>query len=505
MKKMHKTASIGLTLALLSHTSLGAAGAALGPYDRASFTVTTGSCRDCKALPQALWYFPQEAIALPHAGQGDGPPLVWLGGAQPFDNARLDHQGGLTVAGQPVAWELTPRLATNRSWFNQDSQRFFAAHPLAGRADVLPDGRLRVRSFWPADFNLNNAPLQPLAHGETLQQLVRITQGGPQSTFRTRVLWQRTPGAAWQPGASVFGLMLNGAQGDDDEAHGGHFALMTGRLQADGQMRDWLVNNFYNLDAVSEKGIIAAATPLDSYLAELNSGQQWYRPSWMLVAVMRDGSPVSSTVQQALNAQLTRFYRHDVRYDHVHSNCTGLSVDAVKGLGWQVPQQGPSSRLKSVPAWFYVAATDRDLTSARKIYDYLNEEQTRLYPAVAFDVMGQDLLQLVQGTTGRELQPFEKELANAVDALVWVQVPQFPSSRKWGQAPVWSLDEYRARTPADRSQWQIVPVGPRPFPEQWNPPAAARSALVPWPVWAVLLSPFAALALWWRRRRARRD
>ena len=26
--------------------------------------------------------------------------------------------------------------------------------------------------------------------------------------------------------------MVNGAQGDDDEAHGGHFAIVTGRVQA---------------------------------------------------------------------------------------------------------------------------------------------------------------------------------------------------------------------------------------------------------------------------------
>ena len=72
--------------------------------------------------------------------------------------------------------------------------------------------------------------------------------------------------------------MVNGAQGDDDEAHGGHFALVTGRTQPDGAIGDWLVNNFYSLDVESEKGILAAPLPLDNYLADLNSGQGWYRP-----------------------------------------------------------------------------------------------------------------------------------------------------------------------------------------------------------------------------------
>ena len=80
--------------------------------------------------------------------------------------------------------------------------------------------------------------------------------------------------------------MVNGAQGDDDEAHGGHFALVTGRTQPDGAIGDWLVNNFYSLDIESEKGILAAPVPLDNYLADLNSGQGWYRPSYMLVAVL---------------------------------------------------------------------------------------------------------------------------------------------------------------------------------------------------------------------------
>ena len=40
------------------------------------------------------------------------------------------------------------------------------------------------------------------------------------------------------------------------EAHGGHFALVTGRTQPDGAIGDWLVNNFYSLDVESEKGIL---------------------------------------------------------------------------------------------------------------------------------------------------------------------------------------------------------------------------------------------------------
>jgi len=46
------------------------------------------------------------------------------------------------------------------------------------------------------------------------------------------------------------------------------------------------VNNFYNLDSFSEKGTIAAPVTMDNYLMDINSGQSYYRPSYMLVAVL---------------------------------------------------------------------------------------------------------------------------------------------------------------------------------------------------------------------------
>ena len=72
---------------------------------------------------------------------------------------------------------------------------------------------------------------------------------------------------------------------------------------ADGRIGDWLVNNFYSLDVESEKGILAAPVPLDNYLGDLNSGQGWYRPSYMLVAVLRD-ERAAVLVQSALNRVL---------------------------------------------------------------------------------------------------------------------------------------------------------------------------------------------------------
>jgi len=209
--------------------------------------------------------------------------------------------------------------------------------------------------------------------------------------------------------------------------------------------------------------------PMDSYLMDLNSGQQYYRPSTMLVAVLRDAR-TAVAFQGAAQRTLNHFYRHDFTYNHAKANCTGISMDIFKALGWNVPKRGPSGRVKAIGAYAYVAATDHSLASGRKIYDYLTEEQTRLYPAVAFDAAGQDLLRLVgalppaRNGGKRTLTAYERQLQSDIEALVLVRIPQVPSSRASGSAPVFSFSEYQARVPKDRAQWKVVPVAPRPFP-----------------------------------------
>src|SRR5207244_10308681 len=96
------------------------------------------------------------------------------------------------------------------------------------------DGNFTARVIWPQDFHLDFAAVaQPIEPNATaLHSLVRAEpRGGAQSPFAAMTLWERTRGAArtWE-NAPVLAAILNGAQGDDDEAHGGHFALITGRV-----------------------------------------------------------------------------------------------------------------------------------------------------------------------------------------------------------------------------------------------------------------------------------
>lgn len=488
----------------------------LGLYDSSQFRYGDGRCQGC-APRQALWYFQQEGLAMPRQPSAGAalPDLVWLGAPQLVRQATLAPSGqALQVEGAaPLPMQLAPRIASNRSYFDASSLDFFRQRQVRVRGTLREQaGRtvFEARTIWPRDYVIDAAPLrpQPLSGADSLAGFVRHENGGARSAYATRLIWERQAGGArdWR-GKAVLALMLNGAQGDDDEAYGGHFAVATGRLGQQGEWADWMVNNFYNLDSYSEKGVIAAMVPMDNYLMDLNSGQQYYRPATMLVAVLRDAR-TAQAYQGRIQDTFRRFYRHDFSYRHASANCAGISMDAFKALGWQVPEQGPTSRIKAIGAYGYKAVKDMSLASGHKAYDYFTEEQTRLYPAVAFAALGHDLLRLVGGAPpGRALSAYERQLQADVEALVLVRIPQVPSSRAFGSAPVFSIDEYMARVPEDEAQWQIVPVPPRPFPAELREgaaPAPEPILPVPAPISGMLLGVVGAGAGWhWHRRRKR--
>lgn len=490
----------------------------LGRYERAQFVTVTPGCTQCALLPQARWYFKNETYAIPGSGQSvttyhadkrgaddvEGldpyalPGLVWTGSTRQWSSARLADDKHLQLAdGTQTPFEIVPKIPTNLSYWNQETQAFFAQRALSIRGEQMGE-TIVARTVWPEDFRLDlQADVQPLQAGESLKQLVQFEQGGARSTHQSRVLWQKTPGVAPLAGKAVLGVLLNGAQGDDDEAHGGHFALATGQLAADGSYHHWLVNNYYNLATNSEKGIIAGVTPLDKYMADLNSGQAFYRPSYMLVAVFSKPT-IPATIQAASNRVFQHFYRNDFVYDHALDNCAGISVDVLHHLGWKVPKSGGESVLKASAAYWYVAATEQSLTKGRAIYDYLNTEMTRLFPAVAFDAIGNDLLTIARTGKSATLSGDMQSMAGQIEALYFVRIPQIPSSRADGMAPVYSFAQYLQQAPADRSQWKIIPVTPNPLPETLktglalHPQTAAR---VPVPAIVLLLSVVGAICV----------
>ena len=138
---------------------------------------------------------------------------------------------------RPWDFEVVPKIALNRSYYNTESIAFLRTRPLTLRG-TSAGGRFIARTIWPEDFRLDpGAETRTVdASGDAIRALVRAEpRGGAQSPFAAYVLWERHPGAArsWE-GKPILAAMLNGAQGDDDEAHGGHFAMITGRVGTGG-------------------------------------------------------------------------------------------------------------------------------------------------------------------------------------------------------------------------------------------------------------------------------
>jgi hypothetical protein len=477
----------------------------VGLFDTQDFRLSSGHCSDCNAPAQALWYFQDDLVATPkrnpagfdpslrvqddvrawaaqHPGDGgdEYPALLWLGSPQIATGTLSADGNTLTLPDQQtVPFAVTPKIPANLSYYDASSVQHFAGRTLQLRGS-MGENSFVARTIWPVDYALDFTALtlQPLQGDETLLSLVRSDGAQPAAPLSARLLWQRDENTArdWN-NKPVLAVMLNGAQGDDDEAHGGHFAIVTGAFGAKGEWDNWLVNNFYNLGSVSEKGTIAAMLPMDAYMADLNSGQSWYRPSYMLVAVLRQPR-AAQHVQGALARVYNRFYRQDFPYHHAMANCTGISMDTLRSLHWNIPQQGPTNALKALVALPFMTIKDRSLASGEQAFDYLMAEQTNLYPFVGFDAVGRDLLERIStgkaGNTGLDAM-----LAEDIEALLYVRIPQFPSSRVLGQAPVASLDEYMSRVPEDRSQWKIVPVPPRHFPQELKDPNAIADTYRP--------------------------
>ena len=514
---------------------------AYGLFPAADFMVTMGYRADSATIPQARWFFREETIAVPAHGRPiegldprssateallgwnaltlpgsarDYPDLVWIGSPELIEQAWIDAKGeNLRFAGGLTGFALTPRLESNRSYYNADSTDFFAQRELRLRGKT-EGGRFVARSIWPADFRLDpDAAFKPIAATpEAIRAFVRSEpRGGAQSNFTTQVIWQRDADSRrHRAGSPLLGIMLNGAQGDDDEAHGGHFGLFTGRVGSQGQMHDWLMANFYTLETESEKGIIAAMLPLECYLADLNGGQAWYRPSCLLVATLRD-ERTALHLSSALARVFNQFYRHQFAYHHAAANCTGICISTLRTIGWRVPSLGPSSWLKAIAGLPVVAATTGSLSKGKAIFDYLTEDQTRLFPAIAFEQAGADLLRLLKGRATRELTPYEELLRQDVEEIMLVRIPQLPSDRAWGDYPVASVDEYRQRLPKDPAKQQIVPVDPRHFPPGLKDPSAPEKkplrsdyAVAAYAALAVLIGGF-LLRFMSHRRRGKRE
>ena len=132
----------------------------------------------------------------------------------------------------------------------------------------------------------------------------------------------------------------------------------------------------------------------------MNSGQAYYRPSYLLVAVL-SRERATALVQAALGRVYNQFYRHQLVYYHPTTNCTSISVDTLRALGFDVPARGPTSRLLAWVGFPYFAAKERSVDKAKLAFDYLTVDQTRLMPAAAIEAIFGGLLHVAARGTGR--------------------------------------------------------------------------------------------------------
>lgn len=473
----------------------------LGLYEKEKFTDQTGKCQDCGPTKQSLWYFENETIAIAkdknkiaslqgvdrhkdlsefnqkNKYQPDNslPAVIWTG-SKDIVVGTLNKDATKIVLdnGKELDFKIVDKISTNLSYYNEKSVQFFANKKVTVRG-TLKENQLVARTIWLDSFNLPTQ-VESLNKNQKadIEELVRSSHN---KEMNYKVLWTKNNKAVSIANKPVISFVLNGAQGDDDEAHGGHFAVATGFVGEKGQWNDWLVNNFYGLNSHSEKGITASILPMDAYQADLNSGQSWYRPSYMLVAVLKD-KKTSQIYQENINRVFNHFYSHHFQYDHALANCSGINVDTLRELGWEIPKTGGESTLKAAAALPYISIKDRSLDNGKKAFDYLNTEMTNLYPSVAFKAIGEDLLNRI--VKNEQLKSnFEKQLMNDIEAIIYVELPQFPSSRATGTYPIFSLDEYMKRVPEDKKDWKIVPVEPRVFPEHLKNKEALKKFMKP--------------------------
>ena len=372
--------------------------------------------------------------------------------------------------GSVLPFELAAKIESNRSYFDASSLAFYQGRAVRIRGEYAQRGGVRTlvaRTIWPEDFRIDPTRIgsADVKGKDDVDALVGADKGGAKAPFQTKLLWEK-PGAGrdWA-GQPVMGFMLNGGQGDDDESLAGHFSMFTGRFGAGGSMADWMFDNFYDMDQVSEKGIIASMVPMDKYMADLNSGQSWYRPTYMLVLVMKDGR-LPLQMQEKFKDLYAKYYAHQIKYDHTTNPCTALVVDPVRQAGWDFPEQGKTPVL--LAKLFSGLVGLKDPAAGKAVYESMRQEPTHLFPRAAFDSLGGDVLSLAGAygaePLGRQLSAFEKSLAEDLLAVVWVRLPQIPSSRAFGNDAAGGVMDYFHRAPLDHSKWKIVPTSPRPYP-----------------------------------------
>ena len=145
----------------------------LGLADASAFRLATDPCAGCRTLHPALWYFDKDTVAVPGQGQAaagfagkdriadvqrwaaagnsrrlDLPSVAWIGSPLILENGRIEPDGKsvTTADGAALGFALAPKLATNLSYANADTFRFFGERPVRMRGALDANGAFVART-----------------------------------------------------------------------------------------------------------------------------------------------------------------------------------------------------------------------------------------------------------------------------------------------------------------------------------------------------------------------
>jgi hypothetical protein len=454
-----------------------------GLFPAERFVAVEGAKAEGLAPAAGVWHFREEWIAVPAPEREDEnetdaadalpppPPLVWLAAPELIESARLEGDGRLlrrAGGGRPAVLDVVPPLPTNELYVDGSTFEFFGRRPvrIRGTSRSTAEGeRFEARTIWPLDARIPWRTLEPepVTEPESLADLVRAQV--PELPA-ARLLWERPrDGPRDWAGRPVLALVLSGAQADSPGSAGGHIAVATGRLGADGEWADWLVNDVYPVATFGEKGIVSGPVPMDNYLTDLNSGQAMYRPVYVLVAVL--GAPAAALdVQATFDEFFPLYWCRAIEYDRATNSSTRLSLDPLRALGWRIPPLGGTSRIKGALAAVVILVATLRPKLAREAWNFFTGERTDIFPRLALEAVAGDLLELVAETPPRPPAGLEARLRAETDGILFLRFPQIPSRRPTGTYPVASIREYRSRVGIGGATRTDADPVPRPLPER---------------------------------------
>ena len=463
---------------------------ALGLFPASSFRIVTGATAGERTLRQARWYFNGETVAVPV--RRCTACVVWQRRRDVRGRARVGRIAyGATrssirrscgsarrmscathacppTAAPSTAWRCGPSASCRSTarTTTQHSVAYFAGRPLTVRGTRDGDA-FELRTVWPDDFSLSHRP--PLRAMDAPPALAMRTlmrespEGGSRSPYAAWTLWQREDAPDWSGPARAgvdrqrrAGRRRRGAcrpLRDRDRPRATPTAA-----SATGSSTTSTRSTRRARKASSRRR--CRSTPISATSTAARAGIGRATCSSL---VLRDAR-AAALVQSALGRVYNQFYRHQLallppgRQLHEHQRRyvararlahSAARADVALAAGWL--------------AFPLMIAKERSLARAKIAFDYLCTDQTRLLPAAALE----DAYASVHGARAAASAATDDSGAcsrRTSTAIAFLRIPQFPSSRAFGDAPAVSLREYQARLPADRSQMQIVPVPPRPFP-----------------------------------------